>query len=48
MHIAIFHIVYWKCKNRAEIQVAVYDLGSLNTSQQIILKIQQKNLVRAI
>ncbi len=33
-YIAIFHIVHWKCKNRAEIQVTVYDLGSLHASHQ--------------
>ncbi len=47
-HTAIFHIVHWKCKNRVEIQVAVYDLGSLNTSHQIILIIQQTNWVKTI
>ncbi len=32
---AIFHTVHWKCQNRAEIQVAVCDLSSLNTSHYI-------------
>ncbi len=31
-YIVIFCIGHWKCENRAEVQVAVYDLNSRNTS----------------
>lgn len=36
-YIVIFPIVNSKCKNRAEIQAAVYDLGSPIKSHQIIV-----------
>ncbi len=32
-----YSTVYWKCKNRAKIQAALDDLGSLNTSHHMIL-----------
>ncbi len=34
-YIAIFHIFYWKCKNKIDKQAAAYDLGSVNTSHYI-------------
>ncbi len=46
--IAIFDVVHWKCENRAEIHVAVYDLLSLHTSLHIILIIQQTKRVKTI
>lgn len=36
-YIVIFPIVHWKCKNSAEIQAAVYDLGSPIKSHQIMV-----------
>ncbi len=41
--IAIFHVVHEKCKNSADIQVAVYDLG-LNTLHHII--VSQNNWIQ--
>ncbi len=35
------HIVHRNCKNTAEIQAAVYDLGSLKTSSHMILMIHK-------
>ncbi len=46
VHIVIFLRVQWKCLNRADKQVVVYDLGGLNTSHHIIMIIQWKNWVK--
>ncbi len=36
-YIVIFHMAHWKCENGAETEVAVYDLGRLNTSHYILI-----------